>query len=90
MENSHKPIRKTSIRMKFSILEADGLKKKKNGEEKGMGTFQRPASRPYFFVISSAEGAGEEDGVLVSSVFSLRALTLKRFKLVLEGGIETQ
>jgi hypothetical protein len=29
MENSHKPIRKTSIRMKFSILEADGLKKKK-------------------------------------------------------------
>jgi hypothetical protein len=55
-----------------------------------MGTFQRPASRPYFFVISSAEGAGEEDGVLVSSVFSLRALTLKRFKLVLEGGIETQ
>lgn len=54
-----------------------------------MGTFQRPASRPYLFVISSAEG--EEDGFLVPSVFSLRALTLKRcIKLDLEGGIEAQ
>lgn len=56
-----------------------------------MGTFQRPASSPYFFVISSAEPEDEdEEGVLISSVFSLRALTLKRLKLDLEGGIEAQ
>lgn len=58
-----------------------------------MGTFQRPASRPYFFVISSAEPEDEdedEEGVLISSVFSLRALTLKRLKLDLEGGIEAK
>ena len=54
-----------------------------------MGTFQRPASRPYFFVISSAEPEDEE-GVLISSVFSLRALTLKRLKLDLEDGIEAK
>lgn len=41
-----------------------------------MSTFQRPASRPYFLVISSAE----EDGVLTSSVFSFTALTLKLLK----------
>ena len=54
-----------------------------------MGTFQRPASRPYFFAISSAEPEDEE-GVLISSVFSLRALALKRLKLDLEGGIEAK
>jgi hypothetical protein len=55
-----------------------------------MGTFQRPASRPYFFATSSAEAEEDEDGLSISSVFSLRALTLKLFKLDLEGGIEAQ
>lgn len=56
-----------------------------------MGTFHRPASRPYFLVTSSAEaeeaeGEEDEDGFSNSWVFSLRALTLKRFKLA--GGGE--
>lgn len=57
-----------------------------------MGTFQRPASRPYFFATSSAEAEEDEDedGLSISSVFSFRALTLKLFKLDLEGGIEAQ
>lgn len=52
-----------------------------------MGTCQRPASRPYFFVISSAEAEGEV-GFFISSVFSLIALTLKLLKMGLEGWIE--
>lgn len=42
-----------------------------------MGTCQRPASRPYFFVTSSGEDCWE--GLSISSVFSLSALTLKPF-----------
>lgn len=57
-----------------------------------MGTFQRPASSPNFSVISCAEGEedGEGEGVLISSVFSLIALTLKQVKLGLEGGVEAE
>lgn len=43
-------------------------------------TCHRPASRPYFLVTSSAEEEEEEEeGSLFSLVFSLIALTLKRF-----------
>lgn len=42
-------------------------------------TCHRPASRPYFLVTSSGEE--EELGFLISSVFSLIALTLKGFRL---------
>lgn len=53
------------------------------GEERRYGesgyTCHRPASRPYFLVTSSAEE--EEVGFLISSVFSLIALALKRFGL---------
>lgn len=43
---------------------------KEEREEKG--TFQRPASSPYFLVTSSAEEE-EEDGRSISPVFCLRA-----------------
>lgn len=51
-----------------------------------MSTFQRPASSPYFSVISCAEAEEDEggDGALILSVFSLIALTLKQVKLGLE------
>lgn len=51
-----------------------------------MGTCQRPASRPYFFVMSSAEAEAEDE--VFSSVSSLMALTLKLFQTGFEDWIE--
>lgn len=53
-----------------------------------MGTFQRPASRPYFLVTSSGEDCFEE--LLISSVFSLTALTLNTLTLDLRDWMEAR
>lgn len=60
------------------------MKKKKSERAELEFTCQRPASRPYFLVVSSAEADGE-GGFCASLVFSLTALTATRFELGLRG-----
>lgn len=56
-------------------------------EKDEKGTFQRPASSPYFLVTSSAEEEEDGDGRSISPVFCLRAWTLKDLELNLRGGL---
>lgn len=64
------------------------VKPKIEERKKWACTFHRPASRPYFFVTSSAED--DCDGLLISSVFSLTALTLNSFTWDLREWIEAR